>query len=269
MNLLNLKDREFACSAVVSIQVMQLHLTPLRGNDESKDSITADFRCSQQDIEDLQSMPRPLQKFTPELMANGKYRYEETDESVHLIAQDFQVSRSYFDRLINRWGWRRRRDRPPRGLPESQQILRETSQAQPEAAASQAADETITGQGDRAATGSGASASLSLADRLERAVERELTAVELMREQYGSLPQPPMGAERTARTLATLTETLFKVRRLQSPDLPTAGADAFDDMPRDIDEFRNQLAQRIEKFVRSWSAEAVPAASDSSRTTSP
>jgi hypothetical protein len=39
-------------------------------------------------------MPRPPQAFTPELMESGRYRYEQTDEYVHLIAQDFGISRS-------------------------------------------------------------------------------------------------------------------------------------------------------------------------------
>lgn len=186
-------------------------------------------------------------------MESGRYRYEQTDEFVHLIAQDFGVSRCHFDRLVTRWGWTKRKDRPPRGLSPAQRLLNEAKEvvhaeanlallkpnaAEDSAQANQGLPESATNQG-------------SLAERLERAVEQELAAVELKRAQYGPMPQPPVDAERTARTLATLTDTLFKVQRLRQPQVQIAGSDDFDDLPADIDAFRLALAQRIETFVRS------------------
>lgn len=198
-------------------------------------------------------MPRSPQTFTPELMESGRYRYEQTDEFVHLIAQDFGVSRCHFDRLVTRWGWMKRKDRPPRGLPPAQRILKEAKEAvQAEADSALPRPDDVEGGGQTnegppdPAAGQG-----SLAERLERAVEKELAAVEFMRAQYGPMPQPPTDAERTARTLATLTDTLFKVQRLRLPQMQMTGPDDFDDLPADIDEFRHALARRIETFVRS------------------
>jgi len=83
--------------------------------------------------------------------------------------------------------------------------------------------------------------------RLHHAVLEELGAVEAMR---AKKPQNPADAERTARTLSSLTETLQKLQRLQCT-LPEIELKDDDDMPADIDEFRNELARRINAFVDS------------------
>ena len=83
--------------------------------------------------------------------------------------------------------------------------------------------------------------------RLRRAVLEELRAVEAMR---AKLKRNPADAERTARTLSSLTETLQKLQRLQCT-LPETELKDDDDMPADIDEFRNELARRINAFVDS------------------
>jgi hypothetical protein len=82
--------------------------------------------------------------------------------------------------------------------------------------------------------------------RLHRAVLNELAAVEALRAQLKRAPQSPLDAERTARTLASLTETLHKLQRLQCA-VPQSGPD-YDDMPADLDEFRHELARRIRAF---------------------
>jgi hypothetical protein len=83
--------------------------------------------------------------------------------------------------------------------------------------------------------------------RLRRAVLEELRAVEAMR---AKLKRNPVDAERTARTLSSLTETLQKLQRLQCT-LPETELKDDDDMPADIDEFRDELARRINAFVDS------------------
>src|SRR5205085_5008678 len=88
----------------------------------------------------------------------------------------------------------------------------------------------------------------SAIDRLEAAVLKELTTVETMRASLGAEPLRPMDAERTARTLSVLTETLAKLRRLRLGARPQS--DLTDDIP-DIDAFRLDLARRIDLFVAS------------------
>jgi hypothetical protein len=100
-------------------------------------------------------------------------------------------------------------------------------------------------------------------ERIERLVQRELEAEETVRARLGPLPRPAPDAERCARTLATLTQTLHALARLRSGLLPEAGL-SDDDMPRDIDEFRRELARRIRVFVESRTGgrlrDGVPAA---------
>jgi hypothetical protein len=86
--------------------------------------------------------------------------------------------------------------------------------------------------------------------RLHGAVLEELAAVETMRARLRRKPQNPADAERTARTLSSLVETLQKLRRLQCT-LPETELKDDDDMPADIDEFRRELARRIKAFVES------------------
>jgi hypothetical protein len=75
--------------------------------------------------------------------------------------------------------------------------------------------------------------------------------VETMRASLGKEPLRPMDAERTARTLSVLAETLSKLRRQRLAATPQAGSDHDNDMPADIDEFRNELARRIRAFIAS------------------
>src|SRR3954454_12608516 len=102
----------------------------------------------------------------------------------------------------------------------------------------------------------------TVAGRLEGAVERGIAVIERKRATLGLEPQAPPDAERTSRILQRLTDTLWKVRRLRAPDMPETVPDDFDDMPKDIDEFRRMLARRIEAFVRSRYDGALPAAGE-------
>ncbi len=91
----------------------------------------------------------------------------------------------------------------------------------------------------------------SAIERIERLVEKELAIEETARAALGPLPRPPADAERAARTLSTLTQTLHALTRLRGGLSPETESNDDDDMPRDIDEFRNELARRIIAFVES------------------
>lgn len=66
----------------------------------------------------------------------------------------------------------------------------------------------------------------------------------------GLQEQPAPESERTARTLAMLDRSLREIAALTKPD-ETAPSDETDDdtVPRDIDEFRRELARRIRGMV--------------------
>ena len=85
--------------------------------------------------------------------------------------------------------------------------------------------------------------------RLHRAILDELAAVETLHMNLKGRPQDAAGAARTARTLSSLTATLHKLQSLQCT--PANSGSDHDDIPADIDEFRNELARRIDTFVAS------------------
>lgn len=201
---------------------------------------------------------RPL-SYTPRLKAHIKYRWEETSESAYSIAVDFGVHPFSLRRLATREGWVRHNPPPSRDITS---VMRLAAAADALAGAAPIGHGHPTPDGLRPSDppGEGGTAraapappDLSAIDRLEQAVLKELTTVETMRASLGAEPLRPMDAERTARTLSVLTETLAKLRRLRlgaqpQPDLTD------DDIP-DIDAFRLDLARRIETFLESREAD--------------
>jgi hypothetical protein len=187
--------------------------------------------------------------FTPETLEEIRRRYEETDESQISIATSVGIERSTLTRLVRTKGWVLRKDRPPYDLPQAF-----TLEAQATEAVANLIDDAP-GDGSDSAAAAG-----PIADRLEAALERELRKVESQRAARGNATQRTIDDERLARTLAMLTETLIKVRRLRHPGNVQATND--DDLPADADEFRIKLALRIEAFVRSRADASVSGGSE-------
>jgi hypothetical protein len=184
----------------------------------------------------------PSYGLSAEALEYARQRYEETEDSQRSIAEDVGKSRGTLDRIAKAQGWKLRKDQPPRGLSEALKLqiaATEADEGKPSEAPK--ADNVI---GPDAAPVAG-----SVATRLEAALERELRKVENLRADLGRPAQRTQQSDRIARTLATLTETLFRVRRLREPGNISASND--DDLPSDADGFRLALAHRIEAFVRS------------------
>jgi len=106
-------------------------------------------------------------------------------------------------------------------------------------------------RGDPPLSAEGGERTASAIDRIERLVEQELAAEEAGRAQFGLLPRAPADAERCARTLAILTKTLQALAHMRggAAEQGFRHDDDDDDMPADIDEFRRDLARRIDAFV--------------------
>ncbi|QDM16572.1 hypothetical protein FNL55_11345 [Tardiphaga sp. vice352] len=188
--------------------------------------------------------------FTDEALADIRRRYVETDETTASIAESYGMNRNTVTATAKRQGWPMRRDRPPRELPAE---LRGTAPATGTSAAALAAEAAIL---EAEAADKDA---LPLALRLEQAVVRELARVE--RRTGGGVAMRPSESERVARTLSTLTQTLFKVRALREPGSVSADAQ-HDDMPADLDGFRDALARRIEAFVASRADDGLAGAGE-------
>lgn len=197
---------------------------------------------------------RPPKYYTPEFLAEARRRVEQTLESMTSIAGKFGMHHSVLSRLIKSQRWvrpegslRRRGLSPVMRLAAAADVLVMAS------AGEAPHPDPLAAGGERGRIGSAAPASQDLAsiDRLEQAVMRELATVETMRASLGKEPLRPMDAERTARTLFVLAETLSKLRRQRLAAAPQAGSDHDDDLPADLDAFRIDLARRIDAFVAS------------------
>ena len=174
--------------------------------------------------------------YTAEFLAEAQRRIEHTTESMTSIAGKFGMHHSVLSNLIQREGWVR---------PEAALHRRGLSPAMRLAAAADAL---------AAAPAPPDPAAL---DRIEQAVLAELATVETMRASLDKEPLRPIDAERTARTLSIHTETLAKLRRHRLAAAAPAGTDHDDDVPADIDDFRIELARRIDVFVASRTEPAM------------
>jgi hypothetical protein len=210
----------------------------------------------------------PVQRgrgFTAEAIENIRKRYVETDEAVYCIASDVGVHRDTIARLAADQGWPLRKQRPPRELPAALRLDLAAAQMRLTVDAGAA-----NGGGEADVRPSDASPQADvapLAQRLEQAVERELTKVERLKEETGSETRRTVAAERIARTLSVLTQTLFKVRALREPG--AASPHEYDDLPDGADEFRRELARRIDAFVASRADTGLAEPDESSSATSP
>lgn len=149
----------------------------------------------------------------------------------------------------------RRGDTPNKAAP------RETAPAAPDesaAAALRVIDETA------AAPALSPEEAAALAERLERAVEREISAIE-QAQAAGAAADDPGAAERTARTLSTLARTLKDAQSLREAAARAILQAEDDDLPTDIDARRRELARRIHAFVESRTGGALYGASKSGR----
>lgn len=220
-----------------------------------------------------------MASYTPALLASLKHDVEETDIPLPAVGKKHGISKRTLLRLSDREGWKKRSERL-RDLPPAARLLSEATALLTERGATQQAGlnrhpEVPAAGGPRRATAQTGPSSFEARDlrslapqddgdrfademnapttaiaRIERLVEKELDAEEAVRAQLGPLPRNPADAERTARTLSTLTQTLHALQRLRS-GLGFQSHDDDDDIPRDIDEFRRELARRIDAFVAS------------------
>jgi hypothetical protein len=204
--------------------------------------------------------------YTAEFLAEAKRRIENTLKSTTAIAGDLGIDRSVLWRLVRLYGWvrparslRLRSLSPVARLAMQVEALTDSAHSResgnPEPSTQQelgprlSLPPTPIGGGDER-TEKPSAADNTTIDRFEAAVLKELSVVETMRASLRSEPLRPTDAEHTARTLSSLTETLSKLRRLRLAAQPHAGSPHDDDIP-DIDEFRRDLARRIEAFVAS------------------
>lgn len=218
--------------------------------------------------------------YSPELVESVVHDYVYTDKPVSQIAADHNINERDVTRIRHAAGI------PPRGkrvraLPPAMQLLLETKkQLKAAAPPEQDAGRNTRGEAEHIAPqdagGAMRSADCALPApfsdasaiaRLERLIELELAALEATRAELGLLARASTEAERCARTLSILSQALRTVIRLRAGTASEQGSSDDDDMPDDIDDFRNELARRIHAFVDSRTGGRVRApASDDDET---
>ena len=185
-------------------------------------------------------------KFSPELEARGRYLFEETDASMADIAFELGIHKGTVPVVARRRNWKRYVPPPHDVLPATRILVeaeglerrREAVQPGPDV------ERALPAQPDGASGESGT----DLVARLRRAVLNELTVVESLRDRLKNEPQsrsPPNVRPALCRRSPT------RCKSCSACNAPFPPMDSDYDMPADIDEFRNELARRINAFVES------------------
>ncbi len=198
-------------------------------------------------------MPAPPKPIPPELLLEARRLYEETRVPVDDICALLGIGARTFYTRLRRWNWRRRITRipldsplPPPPAPQSPlPYVSPTPLQQAPPAESGAA-------GFAGSLARIRDEDAPLAVRVQRAVERELAAIERIVATLRPGSSDMGEAERAARTLASLARTLQEVMRL---DRPPEKAEHADDVPQDLDELRKALSRKLEALVASQQGE--------------
>ncbi len=185
---------------------------------------------------------RQRKHIPPELLKQLRYEYEETNTPIADLAARADMSKWTFHRCVRDLKWSMRV--PGRGGVRHSTPLSTFGGKRDAAAAGKT--RVAPACAEPAPTAANPLDRSALAARIQRSIERELDAIERVLD----LLQPQNGneAERAARTLAALARTLREVATLDTD--PAAEADPDDDAgPRDMEEFRRDLARRMEAIV--------------------
>jgi len=206
------------------------------------------------------------------MIENIRQRYEHSADGAEVIGHDCGVSKSVIQRLAREQNWVVYKA-APRDLSAAERLALEAgaleaSQAAAPRSASDVAASPASNDGVAPLLAGEAAQPdelIRMIERLTRAVSTEIDIYEAMRARLKHLPEPSVEADRTARTLSSLTTTLHRLQRLRAGHIEDSLDDDYDDIPTDIDAFREALARRIEAFMESRTDEECGLADDPQR----
>lgn len=159
-----------------------------------------------------------------DVMAQGRRLYEDTDLPVRDIALTMGICHTTLYRNVENWGWTKR---PPPGFGMRPQRGRRGPQDRIDAMRH------------------------GLVERIQRAVASQLTSLEGRFGEEGAAGGTDR--ERSARALASLARTIRELHAIElAADKSARKKDDEDDddaVPRDIDELRRALAERLERLL--------------------
>jgi hypothetical protein len=186
-----------------------------------------------------------------------RYAYEHTDRPIVDICAEHGISPNTLRDRVRRWRWARRRAPIPRAGPPAMAVRlaagddhpplegegrRFERQREPAGWGDLSAHETHPTPPDADPA--------AIVPRLQSAVARVLPAIEATIARLAAEPLRPREMEQTARALGALTRTLRELNGLLAQQ-PLRAAEPYDDMPEDMDAFRDELARRIRAFLAS------------------
>ncbi|WP_115517160.1 hypothetical protein [Undibacter mobilis] len=184
--------------------------------------------------------PSPM-NFTDNLLADARRRYETTLEPLTWIAQDLDVCRTTLRSFAARNGWVRF-NAPPLDISPAARLAQQTD------AFVRATRSLAPPPADPAPDGPEA------AEWLRRELQAQIRVIKELREKERAESLTVEDGLKLGRMLVQLTDTFLKLNHHTSGVSRHAGDiadDLADDLPEDIDEFRIDLARRIDAFVAS------------------
>lgn len=177
--------------------------------------------------------------FAPERIAEAKRLYENSGTPAGDIAAMLGICRSTLTHRANEWKWNKRAHAGT-----AVDLVRMVRGA----VAAQLTDTPAAGAAGAHAVSPEQRA--ALAQRIQAVVEREMAVVEQIVAIIG--PSDKSEAEQSVRMLAGISRTLREIAALNQPDnemAPDGSDDDDDDFPRDIDQFRREIARRLQGLV--------------------
>ncbi|MDI1344229.1 MAG: hypothetical protein PSV22_09050 [Pseudolabrys sp.] len=203
-------------------------------------------------------MPEP----TLDAWAQIRHDYENTDKPLAHICADNDITIPMLRYRMKRWEWRRRKPLIPRegppAVPCEEPPMQHEIATPPTPSAAQshptppAFAQASTGDPPpqepapgRAQARPGWEGKENIVPRLQSAIARILQAIEATIARLAAGPQHPREMEQAGRALSALTRTLRELNALLGQH--RADDDAPD--PRDIDEFRQELARRLKGII--------------------
>jgi hypothetical protein len=199
----------------------------------------------------------------PEKLRQIKHNYVNTDMPIDQVCAEAEISRTILYRYVKEENWPLRRyssranatqGKPAAPAPES--LL---------AAASRAVKEELAksegGEADAAAAVTPEERA-ALGARVFRAAQAQMTTIESVLKSFQPAEgEPP--SERTVRIIAALNKSLREISAMLGRDQTPPHETDNDPVPRDIDEFRRELARRIRHFIEARRARAAGLPDDS------
>lgn len=188
-------------------------------------------------------------EFTPRMTDHIRHRYEDVGDSPEVISRSVGVAKATIQRLIKEQQWTRA-EQGPRDLSRAEQLamqVRALAKGPTDPSPPVAAQ---TGGGEEVVDAAPVDIEREI-ERLLRLVSDEIGVYENLRATLKNEPQPQREALKTAHNIASLTATLDDLRRMRAANKEPLHHDAYDDIPADIDAFRDELARQIEAFMES------------------